>query len=112
MQQAERGRIRRHISLMILACLQIASMDIAISQERPKTNILFIFDSSGSMKKKTPDGLSRILVAKGAMGDALSVIDQSVRLGLMAFGHRQAKNCQDIEVVKEIGAVEAEPLAD
>ena len=66
-------------------------------------NVMFIFDSSGSMKKKLEGGGSRSEAAKLAMVQALSEMPASVRLGLLMYGHRRAKDCRDIEVVAPIG---------
>ena len=69
-----------------------------------QNNVMLIFDASGSMKRDAGAGASRIQVAKGAVSQTLSTMPGSVRLGLMAFGHRQRKECRDIELVSPIGA--------
>jgi len=69
-----------------------------------ESNVLFIFDASGSMKKAMPSGESRMDAAKKAMGGALATMPADVRLGLLLYGHRRAKDCTDIELVSPIGA--------
>jgi len=75
------------------------------------SNVLFIFDSSGSMKKKLASGETRFAVAQRAMADALATIPADVRVGLLLYGHRKAKDCKDIELVSPIGADDAATIA-
>lgn len=76
------------------------------------SNVLFIVDASGSMKKKLASGESRMDAAKKAIRNALSTIPGEVRLGLLLYGHRKAKDCSDIELVSPIGADDATAIAD
>jgi hypothetical protein len=76
-----------------------------------ESNLLFIFDASGSMKKTIDSGETRLAVAKRAMQDALGRMPTDVRLGLLLYGHRRGKDCTDIELVSPIGADPAAALA-
>ncbi len=76
-----------------------------------ETNVLFIFDASGSMKKKLESGETRFAVAQRAMADALAGVPADVRVGLLLYGHRRAKDCTDIELVSPIGADDAATIA-
>lgn len=69
-----------------------------------QTNVLLIVDFSGSMKKVVAGKETRMDAAKRVLGDTLRDMPDSVRLGLLAYGHRRAKDCQDIELVSPIGA--------
>jgi len=73
------------------------------------TNILFIVDASGSMKKKI-GGKTRMSVAKDLLGKTLSELPTKANLGLLLYGHRRAKDCKDIELVAPIGSEEAAVL--
>jgi Mg-chelatase subunit ChlD len=70
------------------------------------SNVMFIFDSSGSMKKQIESGESRSEAAKRAMVKALSEMPSGTRLGLLMYGHRRAKDCTDIEIVSPIGTAD------
>ncbi len=96
--------------VMLAAAVAIAVLSGAASA-RAESNVLFIFDASGSMKKKLESGESRIAVAKRAMGEALGNMPADVRLGLLMYGHRKAKDCTDIELVSPIGADDAAAIA-
>ena len=76
----------------------------------PHSNVLLIFDSSGSMKKVV-EGRSRMASAKEAVASAMPGIPADTRVGLMVFGHRRAKDCSDIQLMAPIGAESAQAVA-
>lgn len=76
-----------------------------------ESNVLFIVDASGSMKKKLEAGESRMDAAKKAMAAALAAMPPDARLGLLLYGHRKAKDCSDIELVSPIGADDAAAIS-
>jgi hypothetical protein len=67
-----------------------------------ESNVLFIFDASGSMKKEI-DGKRRIDVAKEAFAKTVLGMPQTARSGLMIFGAQRAKDCSDISLASPIG---------
>ncbi|MGH8521701.1 MAG: vWA domain-containing protein [Gammaproteobacteria bacterium] len=76
-----------------------------------ESNLLFIFDASGSMKEKIASGETRLAVAKRAMQEALGQMPADMRLGLLLYGHRRSKDCTDVELVAPIGSEPAGTLA-
>ncbi|MDF2766136.1 MAG: hypothetical protein K0S81_3130, partial [Rhodospirillales bacterium] len=78
---------------------------------RAETNVMFIVDASGSMKKAV-EGEPRMTAAKRVLGEALAAMPADARLGMLVYGHRKAKDCKDIELVAPIGAEDAGALAD
>jgi hypothetical protein len=84
----------------------VAVPNVAFSQ----TNVLFIVDASGSMKKAV-DGEPRMTAAKRVLADALARMPAETRLGLLVYGHRKAKDCTDIELVAPIGSEDASAIA-
>jgi Mg-chelatase subunit ChlD len=73
------------------------------SPGRAESNVLFIFDASGSMKKEI-DGKRRIDVAKEAFRNTVLKMPQTARTGLMVYGAQRAKDCSDIALVSPIGS--------
>jgi len=63
------------------------------------------------MKKKIDTGEARMTVAKRAMAQALKDMPADVRVGLLLYGHRKAKDCTDIELTSPIGADDAAAIA-
>jgi len=74
-----------------------------VSPAWAESNVLFIFDASGSMKKEI-DGKRRIDVAKEAFGNTVLKMPQTARTGLMVYGAQRAKDCSDIALVSPIGS--------
>ena len=97
----------RKLSLAVL----LAVFAAGVVPLHAETNVLFIFDSSGSMKKKVDNGEARMTVAKRAMAQALKDMPAGVRVGLLLYGHRKAKDCTDIELKSPIGADDAAAIA-
>src|SRR5688572_23471514 len=73
---------------------------VAIAQ----TNVLFIVDSSGSMRTRVEGKETRMSVAKQALSAVLRDIPKEARLGMIVYGHRRAKDCKDIELVAPIAS--------
>jgi Ca-activated chloride channel homolog len=94
--------------LRFLGVLAFAAF--AAGEASAQTNVMFIFDASGSMKRSA-GAESRIVAAKRAFSETLGAMPAGVRTGLIAYGHRRAKDCSDIEVVSPIGADEARTQA-
>lgn len=59
---------------------------------------MLIMDSSGSMKKRIGPR-SKMEIARDAIAAFVLEAPDDVPLGLMAYGHRRAKDCSDIEVL-------------
>ena len=70
----------------------------AASAQTEQPQVMLIMDSSGSMKKRI-GALSKIEIAKASVADFVASAPGDVPLGLMAYGHRRAKDCTDIEVM-------------
>ncbi|NKB19546.1 MAG: VWA domain-containing protein [Alphaproteobacteria bacterium] len=96
----------RSASLLLLSFSLIL---ISIVPASAATNILFIVDASGSMKKKI-GGKTRMSVAKDLLGKTLGEMPSKANLGLLLYGHRRAKDCKDIELVAPIGSEDATVL--
>jgi Ca-activated chloride channel family protein len=61
-------------------------------------NLLFIFDASGSMWGKLGQS-TKIQVARETMGTLSEKISPAAQVGLIAYGHRSASDCNDIEML-------------
>jgi Mg-chelatase subunit ChlD len=105
------GRVAMMFGKVMLAAAVSIAVLAGASGARADSNVLFIFDASGSMKKKLESGETRVAVAKRAMSEALGGMPADVRLGLLMYGHRKAKDCTDIELVSPIGADDAATIA-
>jgi Ca-activated chloride channel family protein len=93
------------LRFMGIAALLLA---LPVSEVSAASNVLFIFDASGSMKKEV-GGASRFDAAVNAFGQTVLGMPQSATVGLLMYGARRPKDCSDIEMVSPIG--EKEPAA-
>ena len=83
----------------------------AASATRTEANVLFVLDVSGSMWGRV-GGREKIVVAREAMADVLADLPSYIAVGLVAYGHRSADDCEDIEVVAAVGTQSAAALAE
>src|SRR5204862_7835409 len=78
--------------------------------QAPAPDVMLILDASNSMWGRV-DGRPKIVVARAAVVDLLRALPRGTRLGLMAYGHRRAADCSDIETIVPVGAVDADAVA-
>ncbi len=71
---------------------------------------VIVFDASGSMWNRMDGDISRIEVARDVMEEYFANRDPAVPLSVIAYGHRQRGNCDDIEVIAELGLHDAAEL--
>src|SRR4051812_20725543 len=74
-----------------------------------KSNVLFILDVSNSMWGQV-QGEAKITSAQNAMSSLLRDFPKDSSVGFMAYGHRDAKSCDDIELISDIGASKPDEL--
>jgi Ca-activated chloride channel family protein len=70
------------------------------------SRVILVLDASGSMRAKI-NGKSKIDIAKQVVGDLVKTWKPEDELGLIAYGHREKGNCNDIEVLREPGKLDA-----
>ena len=78
------------------ALLWLATCPIVSAQNYPE--VVFIFDASGSMAERIGN-VTKIDAAKSVMKQIVPELNSSVRVGLIAYGHRRKGDCSDIEVL-------------
>lgn len=86
---------------ILLSLLFVTTTSTVFTQNSNKQNILFIFDASGSMWGKIGNS-TKIQIAKETMEKLSDKIDAGSNLGLIAYGHRSATDCKDIQTVLPI----------
>ncbi len=88
------------LSVALLSC---AFPQIATSEAQNTSNVMIVFDASGSMWGQI-DGVTKIGIAREAFANAQSVWDGAdQRVGLIAYGHRRKGDCRDIETLVALG---------
>ena len=79
-------------------------------QKASAGDTVLILDASGSMWGIV-EGQSKIAAARQAVGSILSKWNPSDRLGVMAYGHRSKGDCNDIEMIRPVGPVDAREIS-
>lgn len=92
----------------ILFFIFLAFAQPLAAQERT----IVVLDASGSMWGML-DGQTKMDIARDAVKDLLRNWEKAggVEAGLMVYGHRRKGDCQDIELMAEVGAVNSDKIA-
>lgn len=93
------------MGVLIVAVFILFVPAVALAEE-DKPNILFIFDSSGSMMDPIGDVQSKLEVAKKVLSSLAGDHLAGANVGLMAYGHREKTGCDDIEILVPIGKLD------
>jgi len=94
--------------IAVSTCLTLALLTGLVHAQESKqassnsSQAIIIFDGSGSMWGKV-NGEQKINIAKKVVRDLVDGLDNSVELGLMAYGHRKKGDCDDIELLIKPG---------
>lgn len=64
---------------------------------------VFIVDASGSMEAAAGDQ-TKMEAAKGVLATVVDGLPPEVKTGLAAYGHRRARDCEDIEILVSPGS--------
>lgn len=82
---------------------------LAAPAARAQDSIL-VLDASNSMWGRV-DGRPKIAIARDAVSALARALPAGTRMGLMAYGHRRAGDCADIEVLIRPGPLDAAAFA-
>jgi Ca-activated chloride channel homolog len=103
-------------SLNVLICLfvavismQVAGLPICRASDTSVNNVMFIIDASGSMAAQV-QGKPKIDVAKDVLSSLIKDLPEATNVGLVAYGHRQKGDCNDVEELAPIAPVNKESL--
>jgi len=88
------------VSVLLPLCAE------TLSGEPQRT--MLILDSSASMIEAVADG-PKVVIARQSVVDLMKDWNPDREIGLMAYGHRRAKDCSDIETLLPMGP--ADPVA-
>lgn len=93
-------------STILAAVTTLSFLSPLAAQETPSAGkTIVILDASGSMWGQI-EGRPKIEIAREAIAGLLATLDPATELGLMAYGHREKGNCDDIELLVPPGKVD------
>ena len=84
-----------YICLVLFSFIGLAPT-AAFASDTTKAPIILILDGSGSMWGQI-DGKTKIAIARKVVKNLVGDMAQDQPIGLVAYGHRQKKDCEDIE---------------
>lgn len=70
---------------------------------------IVVFDASGSMWGQIK-GKTKIEIARDVMGTLVKDWNEDIELGLIAYGHREKGNCNDIEVLQPVSSIDSDKI--
>jgi Ca-activated chloride channel family protein len=86
------------VFLLVFGMSQVAAAPVETSTAPPEGGVILVLDASGSMWGEV-DGRSKIAIAREVIDDLLADWEPSLKLGLIAYGHRRKGDCTDIETL-------------
>ncbi len=86
---------RRGVFIITGAFLLVLS---TVSNAQAADRIMVVLDGSGSMWGQI-DGKPKLEIARETLREVLQNVPESTELGLIAYGHREKGNCDDIELI-------------
>lgn len=96
------------IKKLTFAAVLIAAMATNTSaQEMKFPDTIVVVDSSNSMWGQI-DGVSKMSIARGVLGNLVDDLHTESNFGLMAFGHRRKTDCSDIQLVLPVGPLNSD----
>lgn len=73
-------------------------------------NIMLVLDASGSMRYRH-EGQPKIDIAREALSTLAGTLhDDMLRVGLVAYGHRRKRDCDDVELIAPLASLDREDL--
>ncbi|MCK9517009.1 MAG: VWA domain-containing protein [Ottowia sp.] len=76
----------------------LAASFLPLQAAQAAEDVLIVYDASGSMWGQI-DGVNKIITAREVLAELVQGWPQDTNLGLVAYGHRSAGDCKDIETL-------------
>lgn len=106
--------MRPRLSAVLPALIALAAA-VTMSASNPRAarateaavrpDLVLILDASGSMWGQI-QGENKIVIARRVLADVLAKVPDTANVGLVAYGHRREADCNDIEIVVPVGAID------
>ncbi|MDY7038224.1 MAG: VWA domain-containing protein, partial [Thermodesulfobacteriota bacterium] len=95
-------------AFFIIAAI-ITRPEVSVAATPQAGNLIFILDASGSMWGQV-EGKAKIAIAKEVLTGLIKDLPQGLNVGLVAYGHRRKGDCNDVEELVPLSALEKEKL--
>jgi Ca-activated chloride channel family protein len=84
-----------------ILCLLIFFSTVTAQEPSAPSPILFIYDASGSMWGQL-EGKTKKEIASEVLTSTVNKLPDNQNIGLIAYGHRNKSDCQDVEFIVDI----------
>ncbi len=89
--------------LFLAACFAaVLSVEASADTHDAPADLILILDASNSMWGQI-DGENKIVIARRSVGDLIDMLPDTNRVGLVAYGHRREGDCEDIQILQDVG---------
>ena len=96
--------------LLLAACLAAAlAVEASADTHDAPSDLILILDASNSMWGQI-DGENKIVIARRSVGGLIDEMPDTSRVGLVAYGHRREGDCEDIEILQDVGPLDKDEL--
>ena len=82
----------------VLLAAAVAALSASVWAAPAAERSMIVLDGSGSMWGRI-DGEPKLQIARRTLGEVLPQLPAGAEIGLLAYGHREKGNCEDIELV-------------
>jgi Ca-activated chloride channel family protein len=105
-----RNRMSQLCCALLAACVMGGfTTPLAAEDAEASASLLLILDASGSMWGQL-EGENKIVIARRVVGELVDDLPDGQEIGLIAYGHRREGDCDDIETVIPMGALDKEDV--
>jgi len=87
--------------LTFLLCLFGLMFQLNAQEEQAPSPLIFIYDASGSMWGQM-QGKTKMEIAANVLSSSIDNLPENQKLGLVAYGHREKSDCEDVEFLVAI----------
>ncbi|MCO5156355.1 MAG: hypothetical protein M9945_06310 [Aquamicrobium sp.] len=81
----------------------LAGFALPVAAQQADSASILIYDASGSMWGQLDGGVTKVEIAREVIGDFFVSRDNTVPLGVIAYGHNRRGDCSDIQVIANVG---------
>lgn len=99
------------VAVLVIAAGHGYAASARNGQTASPAELILILDASGSMWGQV-EGENKIAIAKKVLVDLIGELPGETNVGLIAYGHRDKGDCEDIETVVPPGPVDKTVLAE
>jgi len=102
------GGFRLSIAFFAITAVMMLA-GVAGATKIQEGNMMFILDASGSMWGQV-EGKAKIAIAKEVLAELIEELPDGLNVGLVAYGHRRKGDCNDVEELVPLGALDKQNL--